>query len=232
MAAASDGLTFSEIVSTTRLAKASAHRLLRDLVDLSALSYDDRTRRYRGGLKLAKLGGSVIANYDLRRAVRPVLERLHESTGLVTTLGIRDDDTGIYIDKIEPDGLMFRLHSEIGKSFPLHSTALGKALLAHADAAIVGRLTRRKLTRYTDYTITDGTVLREELEQVRRRGYAVDRQEITRGLTCVAAPVRSIEGRVTAALSCTTSSFDTNDKQLTKLADRVVRYAAQASEQG
>ena len=124
-----DGLTFSEVVDATNVPKATVHRLLRELVDLSALTYDESTRRYRGGLLLAGLGASVMRNYDVRRIVRPHLEALHELTGSVATLGIRDGEQGIYVDKIEPVGLVIRLHSEIGKSFPLHCTAMGKVLL-------------------------------------------------------------------------------------------------------
>ena len=131
-----DGLSFSEVVSRTDIPKASAHRLLRELVDLSALDFDEATRTYRGGLLLAGLGASVTASYDVRRVVRPHLEALHVQTGSVVTVGIRDGDVGIYIDKIEPTGFGIRLHSEVGKRFPLHCTAMGKVLLAHSDSSV------------------------------------------------------------------------------------------------
>ncbi|MEM8817563.1 MAG: IclR family transcriptional regulator, partial [Pseudomonadota bacterium] len=226
------GLSFSEIVDGTGVPKASAHRLLRELVDLAALSYDDSTRRYRGGLLLAGLGASVTRNYDVRRVARPHLEALHASTGKVTTLGIRDGDQGIYIDKIEPADLVIRLHSEIGKSFPLHSTAMGKVLLAYSDAETVARVTRRKLRAYTEHTITDRHALRTELETVAGNGFAVDREEITRGLVCVAAPIRSVTGDVNAAMSCTFSSFDATPERIDELARQVLAGAEAASHQG
>ena len=226
---AAEGLTFSEIVAATDIPKASVHRLLRELVELDALDYDDSARRYRGGLALAALGASVAANYDIRRVARPFLERLHENTGFVATLGIRNGDVGTYIDKIEPAGLIVRLHSEIGKSFPLHCTAMGKVLLAHSDAATISRATRRKLDSYTPNTITDGKALRRELETVVTNGYAVDREEITRGLVCVAAPIRGLEGQVVAAMSCTLSSFDATDSLLEQTTSRVIECASAAS---
>ena len=227
--AAESGLTFTEIVDVTGQAKASVHRLLKELIDLSALTYDEATRRYRGGLLLATLGASVTANYDVRRAVRPHLEDLQEKTGSVATLGIRDGEHGIYIDKIEPADFVIRLHSQIGKKFPLHCTAMGKVLLAHGDASTIQRMTRRKLRAYTAKTITDGKTLRKELEDVSARGFAVDREEITRGLVCVAAPIFGIDGRVDAAVSCTLSSFDTTPDLLNKVRDQVVDCARAAS---
>lgn len=227
--AASEGLSFSEIVEATGLAKATAHRLLRELVDLAALNYDEATRRYRCGLLLAGLGASVMENYDVRRVVRPFLESLHEETGSVATLGIRDGEQGIYVDKIEPAGFVIRLHSEVGKSFPLHCTAMGKVLLAHSDTETISRLTRRKLPAFTANTITDRRQLKEELTTVMDRGFAIDREEITRGLVCVAAPIRGIDGEVSSAMSCTISSFDASPEKLEQVSRQVVRCAAAAS---
>jgi DNA-binding IclR family transcriptional regulator len=228
--AGKNGLSFSEVVSQTGIPKASAHRLLRELVDLSALSFDQSTRTYRGGLMLASLGASVTANYDVRRVVRPHLEALHAKTGSVVTLGIRDGEIGIYIDKIEPADIVIRLHSEIGKRFPLHCTALGKVLLAHSELATINRLARRKLPAYTENTITDGQALRGELDSVKARGYAIDRGEITRGLTCIAAPIHGVDREVVAAVSCTISSFDANRNKLDEVAALVVHCAQSASQ--
>jgi len=224
-----DGLTFSEVVDRTGLPKASVHRLLRELVELGAAIFDEAARRYRGGLLLAELGASVMDNYDIRRVVRPHLEALHEATGSVATLGIRDGEQGIYADKIEPADFVIRLHSEVGKSFPLHCTAMGKVLLAFSNAATIGKVTRRKLRSFTPNTITDGKRLREELENVAQQGYAVDREEITRGLVCIAAPVYGINGNVEAAISCTVSSFDADDRDLAKVRDLVIACAEAAS---
>jgi DNA-binding IclR family transcriptional regulator len=223
------GLTFSEIVDKTGVPKATVHRLLRELVELSALAYDESTRRYRGGLLLAAVGASVMQNYDVRSVVRPHLEALHKATNSVATLGIRNGEQGIYIDKIEPADFVIRLHSEIGKSFPLHCTAMGKILLAHSDAATISKVSRRKLRAYTANTITDGKTLRAELQNVTDQGYAIDREEITRGLLCVAAPVVGLHGAVDAAVSCTVSSFDTPPKRLDRLIRDVMACGRSAS---
>lgn len=223
------GLTFSEIVDATRVPKATVHRLLRELVGLTALAYDEPTRRYRVGLLLAGLGASVMQNYDVRRVVRPHLEALHKATGSVATLGIRNGEQGVYVDKIEPAGFVIRLHSEIGKGFPLHCTAMGKVLLTHADSGTINRLTRRKLQAFTANTITDSKRLRAELDAVARQGYAVDNEEITRGLVCVAAPIYGVDGNVEAAISCTVSSFDADENYLETVRDQVIACAKAAS---
>jgi len=227
--AGGDGLGFAQIVEDTGVPRASAHRLLKVLQSLSAVSFDPNSRRYIGGVLLARLGAEVLSNYDLRRAVRPHLAALHERTGFVATLGMRNDDVGIYLDKIEGTDFGIRLHSEIGKAFPLHCTAMGKVLLAHADKDLKRRLTRRKLEAYTSNTITTGDDLKKELEEIVEAGYALDREEITRGLMCVAAPVFGASGSVAGAMSCTFPSYVADESGIRNVANAVISCATAAS---
>lgn len=223
------GLTFARIVDSTGIPKASAHRLLRELVDLQVLSFDAATRHYRGGMLLARLGAGVSAHYDLRAVARPHLEALQAATGHVATLGVRNGDEGVYVDKIEPNDFSIRLHSEVGIPFPLHSTAMGKVLLAHAPPKVVRKIAKRRLPAYTKHTITDARTLNAELDRVRKDGYALDREEITRGLMCVAAPVYDGQGRITGAMSCTFPSYVNADRSIDPEIEAVIRYARTAS---
>ena len=227
--AGSRGLPFARIVENTGIPKASAHRLLRELAKLSVLTFDPNTRHYRGGMVLARLGAGVSADYDLRSATRPHLEALQEETGHVATLGIRNGDEGVYVDKIEPNDFSIRLHSEIGKSFPLHCTGMGKVLLAHASAADVRRISKRQLAALTKHTITDARALREELDRVREDGYALDREEITRGLMCVAAPIYDAQGEIAGAMSCTFQSYIDSDRGIQSEIEAVLRHSRAAS---
>jgi len=228
-AAGNDGLPFSHIVAATGVAKATAHRLLAELVDMSVLTLDPTTRCYRGGLSLARIGATVMADYDLRTSAHPHLQALHDEFGHVATLGVRNNDTGVYIDKIESKDFGLRLHSEIGKTFPLHCTAMGKVLLSKADRDTVRRITSRKLDAHTANTITDPKALRKEIRRVAEKGYAVDNEEITRGLVCVAAPVLGIGGEIAGAMSCTFPSYVAEENGLQPAINAVKRYAAMAS---
>lgn len=228
-AAGTEGLSFTDIVRQTGIPKASAHRLLNELTGLSALTLDPVARVYRGGLLLARVGGLVTSNYDLRTAARPFLQALHAEFGHVTTLGVRNNDTGVYIDKIESKDFGIRLHSEVGKTFPLHCTAMGKILLSHADDADVRRICNRKLEAHTANTITDGKTLRAELAKIREQGFSIDDEEITRGLICVAAPILGADGQVAGAMSATFPSYVRSEDSLQTRIDAVRRFAAQAS---
>ena len=228
-AAGRRGLPFARIVELTDIPKATAHRLLRELTELSVLVYDADTRSYRGGLRLARLGAGIAGDYDLRTVARPHLEAMQAKTGHVVTLGVLSDDEGVYIDKIEPDDFSIRLHSEIGKTFPLHATGMGKVLLAHAPTETVRRIAKRSLPAFTKYTITAAAALRTELAEVRAAGYAIDREEITRGLMCVAAPVFDSGGEIAGALSCTFQSYIDADRGIDREIAEVVSCARAAS---
>lgn len=226
--AGSSGASFSEIVRSTSVPKSTAHRLLNELVDIGAIRFDGSAKTYSGGLLLARLGGNVVASYDVRQTVRPFLEQLHAQTGHTATLGIRNGNSGVYIDKIESSDFGIRLHSEIGKSFPLHCTGIGKALLAQLPSRELAACLPDRLKSYTRQTITSRKTLRADLARTRELGYAIDDGEITRGLLCIAAPVFAPGGDVAGALSCTFPSY-IRDEVGIEMEIRAVKMTAAAA---
>ncbi len=224
--AGNSGATFSEAVRKSSVPKSTAHRLLNELTDIGALRFDAESKTYFGGLLLARFGSAVAADYDLRKIARPHLELLHEQTGHTATLGIRDGGHGIYLDKVETRDFGIRLHSEIGKAFPLHCTGIGKVLLSQIDDDELKNLLRGKLESLTKRTITSKVALRKELKEIRRRGYAIDDEEITRGLVCIAAPVYGPNGDMAGALSCTFPTWVRDERGI----DNEIQAVTQAAE--
>jgi len=196
------GLAYSEVVAKTRLPKATAHRVLKSLVQVGYLRFDVETARYFGDLKLASLGSAVTSHFDLKSYVRPHLMKLQDETKHTCNLGVLSGDAGVYLDKIEsPEAFGIKLYSAIGKRFPLHCTAMGKVLLAGMRPPERRKILARKLDAVTPRTVTEPASLERELREVQECGYALDRQEITRGIMCVAAPIRSGEGSTVGAIS-------------------------------
>ena len=225
----SEGLTFTEVLEESGLPRSSAHRLLKELTALKVLTYEAETKTYRGGLSLAALGAQVTDNLDIRQHSRPALKALQATLGNVVTLSICGEESGIYIDKIEPRDFGLRLHSEIGKSFPLHCTAMGKVHLAYGDDALRSKVTARPLERYTEQTITKPSALAKELQKVRAQGYAIDDEEISRGLTCIGAPIFGAGGEVIAALSLTAPSYSYEGGIPADVIETIIAHAKQAS---
>jgi DNA-binding IclR family transcriptional regulator len=224
------GLAFSEVVARTGLPKASAHRALKSLVQLGYLLFDAEAGRYFGDLKLASLGSAVTLHFDLKGYVRPFLVALQAETGHTCNLGVLSGDAGVYLDKIEgSEAFGIKLYSAIGKRFPLHCTGMGKVLLAGMRPAERRKLLTRKLEAFTPNTITQLGRLERELKEVQRRGYALDRQEITRGIVCVAAPVANSDGVTIGAISAAFPAYLDEERGIEKEIRAVTRCAARIS---
>ena len=224
------GLSFSEIVSLTRTPKASAHRILKALVEMGYLYLNKETGKYYGDLKLSGLGSEVTSHFDLKNYVHPHLLKLHAETKHTCHLGIRSGNVGVYLDKIESKDFGIKLFSEVGKSFPLYCTAMGKVLLAFMGREGRREVLRGKLQPFTARTVVGPLVLEKELKRVQKSGYAVDREEITRGIMCVAAPIEDREGNVVASVSATFPSYIDKDRGIEDEIQAVKRCASAITE--
>lgn len=220
------GLIYSEIVAALDLPKSSVHRILKDLTELGYVNFNPETKRYFGSLRLAALGAEVMSNFQLREHVRPHLLALHRETDHTTNLAVLSGSVGVFVDKIESKDFGIKLFSEIGKTFPLHCTGLGKALLAFSSEDIVSELLQAPLAAITERTITDPELFKRELAVIRSRGYALDNEEITRGIMCLAAPVFDLSGEMVCAVSITFPANVRNDRGLKPEIEAIKKYAA------
>jgi DNA-binding IclR family transcriptional regulator len=220
------GVTYSEIVAALNLPKSSVHRILKDLIELGYLSFNPETKKYFGSLRLAALGAEVMSNFQLRDHVRPHLLELHRETDHTTNLGVLDGIMGVFVDKIESKDFGIKLFSEIGKTFPLHCTGLGKTLLAFSSNDTVVKFLETPIEALTDKTITDPEVFKRELALIRDRGYAIDNEEITRGIMCVAAPVFGFNEEMVGAISLTFPSYINDDRGIKPEIEAIKKYAA------
>jgi DNA-binding IclR family transcriptional regulator len=206
------------------------HRILKDLTALGYLNFHPETKRYFGSLRLAALGAEVMSNFQLRDHVRPHLLELNRETEHTSNLAILDGTMGVYVDKVESKDLGIKLISEIGKSFPLYCTALGKSLLAYSSDGTVKKILKTPLKAFTERTITDPEVLKQELDLIRERGYALDNEEITRGIICAAAPVFSWNRELICAISLAFPAYIKEDRGIEPEIAAIKKYAALISE--
>ena len=229
LAKQSAGASFTELIEGTTIPRASAHRIAKELVELGLLEFDAEQKRYRGGMMLATFGFQVIAHYDVRKSSRPAMQMLHDRLGQTVTLGIRDGTTGVYLDKIEDEQLKLRLHSEIGKTFPLHCTAMGKVMLALGEESSRNRVLASGLEGFTPNTITHAGRLQSELSEIAQQGFAIDNEEITRGFICLAAPIFAFDGNLSGAMSFTCEKHLFEELTIERIRDEVLEAARMAS---
>lgn len=194
-------LGVSELAARLGIAKSTVHRLLSTLTIDGLIERSSVPGRYRLGLKLYELGSIAAEHLDLHDVVAGPIEELRNRTGETVHVAILDGAEVVYIARRE-SAQTLRLFSRVGHRNHAHCTSTGKVLLANLPPE-----TRRELLdaaglpAHTAFTITDRGRLEEELETVRRRGWAENVNESEMGVSSVAAPIRDAAGRVVAAIS-------------------------------
>lgn len=225
------GLTMTEIRRHLGLPKSSTFGLLRTLEHRNMVDRSPDTGRYRLGLNLLYLGGTMRARTDVRHMALDTMRQLVVDTQETCHLAVWDRRTMeiMYIEKLESPHWI-RLDSFVGHRNPAYCTAVGKVLLAHLDPAALDRyLTTQPLVRCTPRTLTDPVQLRTTLHQVRLQGYAVDDEEHQQGVRCVAAPVRDADRQAVAAVSVSGLAMRMGDDKLPTLAGQVITAANEIS---
>jgi DNA-binding IclR family transcriptional regulator len=227
LAEESGELGVSELGRRLGVHKATASRLLSTLADHGLVERHPATDKYRLGFGLIHLAGVAMAGLDLVQQARPILEELAESTGETVNLAVLDSDRVMHIDQIASRRAVASV-SWVGRRTPYHCTSNGKVLLAFApDAERERLLGAATLDPCTANSITDAAKLRAHLAEVRLKGYAQTIEELEEGLNAVAAPVRSGEGDVIAAVSVSGPAFRMRPVELPRVA-RITMDAAGA----
>lgn len=191
--------TGADVARSLGVHRSTALRLLSTLERRAFVERDLRTARYRLGRRLAQLAGEVGVGLDLRQQARPVCERLAADSGETATFELLIDDGIVPIEQATASTSVVTINW-LGRRYPVHCTASGKAFLAFGSASTRERLLARPLARITPRTVTDRKQLERELDQARRSGIARTHEELEMGLDAIAAPVFGADGEIVAAL--------------------------------
>lgn len=190
----------TDLARRLRIAKSTAHRLLATLTDEGLLEQDASTGKYRLGLVVFDMAAAA-QSVDLHEAVLSPMTTLRNRTGETVQVAVLDGREVVYVERLDSPNTL-RLFLEVGRRNSAHATGCGKALLAFLPPEQLDRRLRNwRLEAKTTHTITDLSLLRKDLAEARRRGYAVNRRESEVGVISVAAPIRDVSGRAVAAIS-------------------------------
>jgi DNA-binding IclR family transcriptional regulator len=194
-------LPLAELTRRTGIPKATVHRVAGDLVSHRLLEKTDHGYRLAGGL--FELGMRAAIERTLLEVAMPFLQDLYERSHETVHLGVREGTEVVYVAKIGGHR-QARSPSRTGGRMPMHCTAIGKALLAHAAPAIRNAVLTGPLERRTPHTVVAPGLLAQQLDRTLETGFAYEREESTVGLLCVATPVLDVDGRAAvAAISVT-----------------------------
>ena len=181
-------MTLSDLASCTALPKTTAFRYLYTLRASGFVNYDERTEHYAIGPRVAVPAPLPDRAERIREIAQPTLRRLQRQFNETVNLGLRDGQHIVYIDMLGSTRL---LHAEakIGKRDPLHSTALGKAILLTLGSSEMERSVPRRMLARTPHTITNRERFLDDLVRSAERNYALDMEENEIGARCVAAAI-------------------------------------------
>lgn len=191
--------TLTELSRALSLHKTVVFRILGSLEGRGFLVHDPLTKRYRLGTKIIELGGAAMANIDIRRVAQPLLHDLAHQTHESVILGVPRGDEVVCVDKVDsPEGVKLVFH--VGERTSLHHGPSGKLILAHLPPAQLDEYLFRT-ARHGNDALPLSTALKEELEEIRRDGYAYTEGEVVSGGAAVAAPIYDHRGNIAAVLN-------------------------------
>ena len=202
VAASAGPVDVLDIISSLKLPKATAYRLVDWFVSHGYLAREPGRKRLIVGPKLTNLAFGVLSASMRNDAPHLVLQRLVHNLNETCNIGTLLNGEVIYLDRVEADHWPLRLHYASGSRVPLHASAIGKLFLALAPSPRRQRLLQSlELRRFTEHTITDKAKLEAELRQIRKEQVSFDREEYLVGVVCVAVPLIGKNGETLAALA-------------------------------
>jgi DNA-binding IclR family transcriptional regulator len=225
--------TFDRI-GVTRLSRhlgipvANAHRILRTLERTGYVEQLPDLKEYRLTLKLFEIGCQVANRTTMRDIAALEIDRLSQQSGTTTNVGVLIDDYVLYLGKVEVNDLL-SLNLRPGSKVSVINSALGKAMLAAEQRPLSDIVGRGPFAPRTEYSITTLDALEAELADVRSRGYAVERQELTLGLWGVAAPIIGPRSEQNGAVSASTYGVEMTEREIERLGQLVVTCASRIS---
>ncbi|MFI2437533.1 IclR family transcriptional regulator [Streptomyces sp. NPDC018693] len=219
----------SEVAAEIGVHKSTAFRLLGALEARGLVEQTAERGKYRLGFGIVRLAGAVTGRLDITQQGRPVCERLSEEIGETVNIAVLREQYAVNLHQVRGPGAV-GTHNWVGQLTPVYATSSGKILLAHLPekerAGVLATSGTRKLTAHT---LNTRARLEKDLAAARERGYAVALEELEIGLHAVAAPIRSRDNEVIAALSASGPTYRFTEERMHELAPALIRGAEEIS---
>ena len=221
------GMTMTDISQRAKLPLSTTHRLLTTLQHERYVRFDGEQSLWKMGVQAFIIGNAFVRSREIIATSRPFMMALMEKSGETTNLAVADQGECIYLAQVECRQMM-RVQAKPGSRVPIHSSAVGKAIMA-AMPEDKGRkfIQMREFERATDKTVIDQAKLFREIEEVRASGYARDDEEHCVGLRCVASVIYDEFGNPMAAVSLSGPMARVGDERFPVLGAMVMETAAE-----
>ena len=227
---AADGLTLTSIAHQAGMATSTVHRILTSLEGHGFVSMDQERKLWFIGVAAFQIGNGFLRNRKVVDLGRPIMRDLVSEIGESVNLGIEDSGKVVYLAQIECHNPIRAFHRP-GTRTSIHSSAMGKAILSTwSDVAIRKLLQKVGMPGFTRKTLTNDRHFFDDLAKIRERQWALDDEEATIGMRCVAAPIFDEFGEVLAAVSISGPITRLTYDRVGELGPRVKRVAAEITE--
>lgn len=215
-----------------KIPKSSASYVLRVLENRGYLRRDE-DGRYRLGLKLLSLTSDSLTHTDIREIAKPVLQGFLKKTRLPEAhLAILDNGRAVYIEKVENERSFIKMDIWVGHRLPVHTTAIGKVLVSGlAEEEIKEILRMRGMEKKTRKSILSARKFLAEIKRVRANGFAIDDEENSEEVRCLAAPIFDAHGKVVAALGASSTILQIDKSRMPELVNHLKKCAEKVSRQ-
>lgn len=211
LAATPSGLSLSDVAKNIGSPKTTVAPILHTMASRNFVGFHKDTNLYTIGIGAYLAGSSYYGEKSIMQFIKSEMEYAVNETNEICQFGIRSEDSVLYIAKVDSKEAI-RLVSSVGKRLPLYCTALGKALLYHLPYEEVINLYPDGLTQFTEYTITDFDMLKDEMDEINNTKFAHEKREIAPDICCYAVPICCSQ-RTIASLSISVPAFrDTEEK--------------------
>lgn len=220
----------SDIARLTGLSRSTVHRLLAALSAHGMVQQAPHSTSYSLGPRLLGLADTARHHLTRERQAEPVMTWLRDQCGETVALHVLDETPARHtLSQVESTQPLRRTYTDLGTPHPAHQGAPGKVLLAFAPEHVRETALSRRLASPDGSTVLRPDVLRAELEEVRRQGYAISLEERVKGVVTVAVPARDHTGEVSAALSISIPAVRAGRDELLALAPLALHAASTLS---
>ena len=193
-------LSVTELAKELEIDKSTASRLVETLRQHDMVQLDKVTRKYGLGFRIMYLGERLSDSLEIIEIARPILMEVSRYLGQSVHLCAYNRNMVYVIDQIVSN-LPYTMSARVGMIEPIHSSSVGKCIIAYRPPEKIDELlAEHEMVAYTQKTITDKEVLREQYAKNREQGYAVDDEEMFLNVRCIAVPVFDYHNSVRYAI--------------------------------
>lgn len=221
-----------ELSEELHLNKSTVHRMLSSLIYMGYAKQNDSTQKYALSFKIVNMAGKLLERTNILPIAKPYLKSLSDLSGETVHLVQKEGNNILYIDKVEATAGSIRMVSHIGMIHPMYCSGVGKAILSTMSEEAVAKIWKESvIEKKTEHTITDFQAFKKVLEEIRKKGYALDDEENELGVRCIAACIYDYHRDVKYAFSISGPVSRMTPEYIEKLSHDVLRVQRELSEE-